>query len=70
MRANAQFEVLDRHGGPVRGLYCLGPLLRGQLWEITAVAELRVAAHQLAAQLLKPPATRAVREPLSRVRAL
>ena len=70
VRANAQFEVLDRHGGPVRGLYCLGPLLRGQLWEITAVAELRVAAHQLAAQLLRPPATKSVREPLSRVRAL
>lgn len=57
LRATAQFEALDRHGAPVRGLYCVGPLLRGQLWEITAVPELRVAARQLAQQLLKPPAS-------------
>ncbi|WP_024869404.1 FAD/NAD(P)-binding protein [Pseudoxanthomonas suwonensis] len=53
LRANARYEVLDRHGAPVRGLYCLGPLLRGQLWETTAVPELRVAACELAAQLLR-----------------
>ena len=69
-RANAQLEVLDRHGNPVRGLYCLGPLLRGQLWEITAVAELRVAAHQLAGQLLRPVAAKPAREPLPRTRAV
>ncbi|MBF6023284.1 FAD/NAD(P)-binding protein [Lysobacter niastensis] len=54
VKASPRFEALDRHGVPVRGLYCLGPLLRGQLWEITAVPELRVAAKQLAAQLLAP----------------
>jgi len=44
-------QVRDRHGAPVRGLYCLGPLLRGRLWEITAVPELRAAAAALAATL-------------------
>ncbi len=69
LRATPQFEALDRHGSPpVRGLYCIGPLLRGQLWEITAVPELRVAARQLATQLLKVPAvaSRVSREPLPR----
>ena len=44
-------QVQDRHGAPVRGLYCLGPLLRGRLWEITAVPELRTAAAALATTL-------------------
>lgn len=44
-------QVLDRHRAPVRGLYCLGPLLRGHLWEITAVPELRTAAAALATTL-------------------
>ncbi len=59
VRASPQFESLDRHGSAVRGLYCLGPLLRGQLWEITAVPELRVVARQLAGHLLKTPAVSA-----------
>ncbi|MFT4180059.1 MAG: FAD/NAD(P)-binding protein [Thermomonas sp.] len=53
LRASPQCEVLDRHGMPVRGLYCAGPLLRGQLWEITAVQELRIAARNLGRQLLR-----------------
>lgn len=53
LRATGQYEVLDRRGLPVRGLHCIGPLLRGQSWEITAVPELRVAARQLAVQLLR-----------------
>jgi uncharacterized NAD(P)/FAD-binding protein YdhS len=50
-------QVRDRHGVPVRGLYCLGPLLRGQLWEITAVPELRAAAAALATTLRTRSAT-------------
>jgi uncharacterized NAD(P)/FAD-binding protein YdhS len=46
--ASERGEVLDRHGIGVPGLYCLGPLQRGQLWEITAIPELRVAARRLA----------------------
>ncbi|WP_162313047.1 FAD/NAD(P)-binding protein [Pseudoxanthomonas yeongjuensis] len=44
-------EVLDSRGAPIAGLYCLGPLLRGHLWEITAVPELRTAAKKLSQQL-------------------
>ena len=52
IEASTRYEALDRNGLPVRGLYALGPLLRAQLWEITAVPELRVAARALARQLL------------------
>jgi uncharacterized NAD(P)/FAD-binding protein YdhS len=45
------FEVLDQHGDRIPGLYCIGPLLRGQLWEITAVPELRTAAKTLSQRL-------------------
>ena len=44
-------EVLDQHGDRIPGLYCLGPLLRGHLWEITAVPELRTAAKALSLRL-------------------
>lgn len=63
VRVTPQFEALNRHGLPVQGLYCLGPLLRGQLWEITAVAELRVAARNLAHHLLRERRRGAQAEP-------
>ncbi len=52
LKASERFEVLDAKGEAVRGLYAIGPLLRAQLWEITAVPELRVAARELAGRLL------------------
>lgn len=52
IRATAAGQVLDAHGRDVDGLYCLGPLLRGECWEITAVPELRDAASSLATRLL------------------
>ncbi|QDI04864.1 pyridine nucleotide-disulfide oxidoreductase [Xanthomonas cerealis pv. cerealis] len=48
---DARLQVRDGSGHPVAGLYCLGPLLRGGLWEITAVPELRAGAQRLAAEL-------------------
>ncbi|AER56698.1 hypothetical protein DSC_10270 [Pseudoxanthomonas spadix BD-a59] len=54
--ADAHLRLRDRFGTPVTGLYCLGPLLRGQLWEITAVPELRAAARDLARRLLSQQA--------------
>lgn len=63
LRSSAQFEVLDHKGVAVRGLYAIGPLLRAQWWEITAVPELRVAARDLAERLLATSAVpRAVAE--------
>lgn len=58
LNASDRYEALDANGAPVRGLYCLGPLLRGRLWEITAVPELRVAARALARQLATATAQR------------
>lgn len=54
--ADRHLQLRDSFGTPVHGLYCLGPLLRGQLWEITAVPELRNAARTLAARLLSQQA--------------
>lgn len=51
IRVDESLQVLGRQGQPVPGLYCLGPLLRSHLWEITAVPELRVAARSLALRL-------------------
>ena len=47
------YRMLDASGRPQDGLYYLGPLLRAQHWEATAVPELRVHAQQLAAVLLQ-----------------
>jgi uncharacterized NAD(P)/FAD-binding protein YdhS len=63
-------QVLDRQGAPVRGLYCLGPLLRGHLWEITAVPELRTAAAALATTLRKQTSPSVRRHGLARERLL
>ena len=52
LEVSGHYEVLNGYGRAVPGLYCLGPLLRGRLWEITAVPELRVAARTLARRLL------------------
>jgi uncharacterized NAD(P)/FAD-binding protein YdhS len=62
------FRVRDAAGRALPGLYCIGPLLRGALWEITAVPELRVAARQLARHLLEP--TRAVVAPRTLLRVV
>ncbi len=43
--------VIDQSGAAVEGLYYIGPLLRARYWEATAVAELRVHAARLAADL-------------------
>jgi len=33
-------QVLGRSGAPTRGLFALGPLCQGSLWEINAVPEI------------------------------
>ncbi len=44
--------LLDRRGVASRRLWTLGPLRRGELWESTAVPELRVQAADVAAEVL------------------
>lgn len=66
LRTSDRFQALDAKGSAVRGLYALGPLLRAQRWEITAVPELRHAARELAGELLATAATaRAGTKPLA-----
>ncbi len=45
---SASLEVLDGDGVPAESLFYVGPLLRAQHWEATAVPELRVHARALA----------------------
>lgn len=46
--AQADGCLLDACGEPRPGLYAIGSLQRGNLWECTAMPEIRTAAHQLA----------------------
>jgi uncharacterized NAD(P)/FAD-binding protein YdhS len=49
--AAADGQVLDRHGRRQERIAAIGPLLRGVLWESTAVPEIREQAAALAARL-------------------
>jgi hypothetical protein len=51
MRTGAHGACIDSAGVPSEHLYYLGPLLRADHWEATAVTELRNHAEQLAAHL-------------------
>lgn len=44
----SDFRVKNKHGKPQSGLYTLGANLRGELWESTAVNELRQQSKELA----------------------
>lgn len=45
-------RLLDCAGRPTPGLYAVGPLARGHLWEITAVPDIRVQVEAVTASLL------------------
>ncbi len=47
------FSIINKNGQPQAGLYTLGSNLRGELWESTAVNELRQQAKELASMLSK-----------------
>jgi uncharacterized NAD(P)/FAD-binding protein YdhS len=44
--------VVRQDGRAHTRLFAIGPLLKDQLWETTAVRELRAQAHELARRLL------------------
>ncbi|GGA19923.1 FAD/NAD(P)-binding protein [Dyella nitratireducens] len=44
-------QLINAAGDVQHGLYAIGSLVRGNLWECTAMPEIRVAANALAAQL-------------------
>ena len=49
--AHPDGQLLNARGEPQVGLYAIGALLRGNLWECSAMAEIRLAAQQLARRL-------------------
>ena len=51
---DAEGRLLDAEGRPGKRLFLVGPLRKGQLWENTAVPELRVEARRMA-ELLGAP---------------
>jgi uncharacterized NAD(P)/FAD-binding protein YdhS len=45
--------IMGRGGAPSGHLFTLGPIMKGVLWEVLAVPEIRVQAQRLATQLLE-----------------
>lgn len=54
LRTGPHGAMIDADGRATTRLFYLGPMLRADHWEATAVGELRVRAEQLAATLSKP----------------
>ena len=55
-------QVLSKNGAPTRGLFALGPLCQGSLWEIIAVPEIvrQCEAAALSIAALEQPSEREV----------
>lgn len=56
LAAGADGRLLDADGRPRPGFYAIGALLRGTLWECTAMPEIRGLARSIAADLRAAPA--------------
>lgn len=54
LRVDSQLRLLDARAEPQAGLFYIGPLLKAEYWEATAVPELRVLARQLAERVCAP----------------
>lgn len=53
LSVDAQYRLIDANGKPQEGLYYVGPLLKSQYWEATAVPELREHARACADACLR-----------------
>ena len=53
IQTDDDFAVIDHEGNSSSHLYAIGPLLKGSLWETTAVSELRAQAMRVAEVLLQ-----------------
>ena len=49
---DADYRVLRSDGQPPKAVRYVGPLLKAQLWEATAVPELRVHARNVAERVV------------------
>jgi uncharacterized NAD(P)/FAD-binding protein YdhS len=47
------YKTLQKNGAENQNIYAIGSLLKGELWETTAVGDLRVQAKELAQELTK-----------------
>jgi len=52
LAVDADYRVLRRDGQPLRAVRYVGPLLKAQLWEATAVPELRAHARNVVERML------------------
>jgi uncharacterized NAD(P)/FAD-binding protein YdhS len=52
LHVDAAHQLIDAQGHSIAGLHYVGPLLKAQYWEATAVPELRQHVQQLARSLL------------------
>ena len=53
LEIGGDFAVIDREGRPSEFLFAIGPLMKGTLWETTAVPELRGQAMRVAQLMLQ-----------------
>jgi uncharacterized NAD(P)/FAD-binding protein YdhS len=53
LQVDDRFAVIESNGEPSRWMFAMGPLLKGSLWETTAVSELRGQAMRIAEILLE-----------------
>jgi uncharacterized NAD(P)/FAD-binding protein YdhS len=51
IEVDAERRVVQADGSPSPGLFAVGPIARGRLWEVTAVPDLRVEASAIARSL-------------------
>lgn len=49
--ANEHYQLINKHGNANQGLYGIGPLMRGNFWETTAIPEIREAAVRISESL-------------------
>lgn len=61
LRADCHGLALDELGRPVDGFYLIGPVRKGQLWETTALREIREQAEAIVADLVSRHADQADR---------
>ncbi|MGP0087083.1 MAG: FAD/NAD(P)-binding protein [Steroidobacteraceae bacterium] len=52
LEIDADYQVIDRGGTPVSGLFYIGPMLKANFWEAIAIPELRVHAARIAKSVL------------------
>ncbi len=53
LQIDVDYQVIDRGGASVDGLFYIGPMLKASFWEAVAIPELRVHAANIAKSILR-----------------